>query len=116
MTGLKITQVRLRNGLKFCPGRLTVLVGPNNGGKTQILRDLLASLATDKPQRGILVEEASLEFPETLSELKQAVNAALRHLPSGETQIKSLGITLVEGNGDVNLGLPVNWEPQAEIQ
>jgi hypothetical protein len=115
MTGFKITQLELRDGFRFRPGRLTVLVGPNNVGKTQVLRDILASLKTDEPQRGVLVAATSLEFPATLSELKEAVKSALRYLPNGQTHIKTLGTNLIEKNGDFNLGFPDNWEPQAQL-
>jgi ABC-type hemin transport system ATPase subunit len=36
----KLTRVGLNNGLKISPGNLTVIIGPNNAGKSRALKDI----------------------------------------------------------------------------
>lgn len=38
----KINKINLKDGTSIQPGRVNVFVGPNNCGKTQLLKDMLA--------------------------------------------------------------------------
>jgi hypothetical protein len=100
--------------LEFTPGKLTVVVGPNNAGKTQILRDIVRCLT--QPASGpppVVLEYALPRWPDSLDGLKELVKDALKEQPDGNTFIKILGPTLVQAQGDINLGLSANWEPAA---
>jgi predicted ATPase len=48
---VKIGTVTLTNGTSFLPGNLTVLVGPNNGGKSRFLKDLVSAFGSQDTQR-----------------------------------------------------------------
>jgi ABC-type multidrug transport system ATPase subunit len=116
MPGFKIGSIRLRDGTEVRPGKLTVMVGPNNAGKTQVLRDLVGALTQQHHPRTIVVENVVAEWPETLEVLKASVKDALKELPDGNTYVKTLGTTLVEAHSNINLGLATNWEPQMKQQ
>lgn len=102
--------LQLQDGRELRPGKLTVIVGPNNSGKTQTLRDLLAYL-TVREARGVVVKRVDLHLPPTLGELKEAARGAMKEQPDGNTQIKTLGATLLQQHAGGNLGQAANWEP-----
>jgi len=116
MSAFEIGSIKLRDGTEFKPGKLTVIVGPNNAGKTQMLRDILASLTQQQPPKTIVIEGVVAVWPETLEALKACVKDALKELPDGNTYVKTLAPTLVEAHSNMNLGLSVNWEPVATAQ
>jgi exonuclease VII small subunit len=58
----KIARITLRSGLAFKPGQLTVAIGPNNGGKSEFLNDIVAAIARPSAQRSS-VETVEVEFP-----------------------------------------------------
>ncbi|WP_082146147.1 ATP-dependent nuclease [Burkholderia pyrrocinia] len=96
------------NELRFCddkiinPGRLTIIVGANNSGKSKALKDI-ASQATDPLKASsVIVKEINFTVPSNLDELREAYklepyvdenkNVFLRYLSSNLTTEYSLGV------------------------
>ena len=48
---VRIGTVTLTNGTTLQPGNLTVLVGPNNGGKSRFLKDLVSAFGNQTTER-----------------------------------------------------------------
>lgn len=110
MAGLKIESIRFRDGTELTPGPLTVIVGPNNAGKTQTLRELVGCLTQHGPATTRVVDRVVAVWPETVEALKGTLRGALREMPDGNTYVRTLGPTLVEANSNVNLGQAPAWE------
>ena len=56
--------------LEFNPGTVTILVGPNNSGKSQALRDIEA-LCTGTIGEATVIKNVELTYPETVEEKKK---------------------------------------------
>ncbi len=112
-----LRSIKLRGGPQFTPGKLTVIVGPNNSGKTQAIRDLVNALTVARHAQPptVLVDQVTAAWPATLSELKGDLGMALVTSDDGSTHIRSLQPTLVEAF-HANLGAPSNWESEVQRQ
>jgi len=60
---LKITQLKIKDNELLGIDKLTILVGPNNSGKSQTLRDIRSRLVEGRNANTILVESINLEWP-----------------------------------------------------
>ena len=69
-----IESVSFNDGTLFCPGEISVFVGPNNSGKSKALDEIVA-FSTNRRNRAssIIVKELSLEGPRNWSELVEAL-------------------------------------------
>lgn len=55
-----ITEIELADGERFQPGALTIAIGPNNGGKSRFLRDVVSAvLSTNVPR--VAVSSATVD-------------------------------------------------------
>lgn len=70
----RIKSLKFNDGTNFELGNVTVLVGPNNSGKSRALKDTVA-LSTDKKTSGVVVSQTALDGPSNLEEL-------VEHIPS----------------------------------
>jgi energy-coupling factor transporter ATP-binding protein EcfA2 len=68
----RIDSVTFNDGTVVTPGNLMVLVGPNNAGKTRALRDLSLLTTEEKPNRLVVVTQASWPVPRNIQELTTA--------------------------------------------
>lgn len=71
MYSYKIENINFCDGTSVQPGSLTLIVGPNNSGKSRILRDIL-SLTTGGRQAHPVVNNLAFTTPNTARELFQA--------------------------------------------
>lgn len=78
----KVGTIALRSGLTFKPGQLTVAIGPNNGGKSEFLNDVVSALARPDARRKS-VESVELEFPMGPRKVIDALTAGAETDPSG---------------------------------
>lgn len=51
------------------PGKITILVGPNNSGKSQFLRDIRDRMIVGKGAQPTIISQIKFENPATYSEL-----------------------------------------------
>lgn len=70
---MKIQSLELKNGTVIEMGKLTVLVGPNNVGKSQTLRDIHTRMVSAKNIRTTIVSDLRLEKPETFEKLLEGI-------------------------------------------
>lgn len=66
---MKIKSLTIKNGNKINIGKFTVLVGPNNVGKSQTLRDIHSKMMGGIDARTTLVEEIEFEKPTNFNDL-----------------------------------------------
>src|SRR5260370_24545332 len=80
-TTMRITEVRLQNDQPVTFGRFTVLVGPNNVGKSRTLKDIQSYISNPRVKRTI-INELKLDMPSSLDELLTSVGVELLLDPS----------------------------------
>ncbi|MET4545618.1 ABC-type transport system involved in cytochrome c biogenesis ATPase subunit [Pedobacter africanus] len=70
---MKINSITIKDNNPIAIGKVTVLVGPNNSGKSQTLRDIL-NLMTSNVNHRILVEDIDFNFFPTFDEETQGLS------------------------------------------
>ena len=68
----KIQSIELENGNSFEPGRINVLVGANNCGKTQLLKDIFGHITGNEV--GIVAKKIDSNCPISWEEIKKSYN------------------------------------------
>lgn len=101
---------------------VTVLVGPNNGGKSTTLRDLAQFAASGGNQQpipwdnGIVVEKVELDAPTTLEEALSFLEPRVHKIVDGNVEVRNFGPLGGDQSGlqvvplrDLN---PTQWPPE----
>ncbi|MGE0679382.1 MAG: AAA family ATPase, partial [Candidatus Binatia bacterium] len=74
----KLTRIIFNDNTAIEPGNLTVIVGPNNSGKSRALKDIAAittqSRRSDHPAPSVVVNEAEWPLPRNFQEVLDAYN------------------------------------------
>ncbi|WP_026752089.1 ATP-dependent endonuclease [Sediminibacterium sp. C3] len=101
----KIQKLTLKDGFEITPGQLTVFVGPNNSGKSRLLKDILQLSTSNQHHTTIL---GSLEFtlPDDLDALLKSyhINVVLE---GGDFYLRTLDSSLLKSY-NLHVG-GVNW-------
>lgn len=78
----RIRKIELTSGIDIAPGDLTVAIGPNNGGKSQFLKDLVSSIALPtNPRKSI--KAISTVFPEGSASALKTIAEVLEYDENG---------------------------------
>src|ERR1041384_3670172 len=86
MYKFQLTELRLNDGTVFKPGKLTILVGPNNTGKSRFLKDIVR-LTGAGGASPLLVQGLIASLPDSLDDLIKAYPHVERRLVGArETQ------------------------------
>lgn len=67
----KLTRIEFNNGESIQPGNLTVIIGPNNAGKSRTLKDIAQKTAKRQPLPGVVVSDVEWTTPQNLKELSE---------------------------------------------
>lgn len=88
----KINQINFKNNKSIKPSKITVFVGANNCGKTQLLKDMLKYILGDSDDL-VLLDNLNLNYPSSLNEFKDvcSMNFVQRN---GQQQLQFLNATL----------------------
>jgi predicted ATPase len=65
----KLTQIEFNNGKAIQPGNLTVIVGPNNAGKSRTLKDIAQKTTKRQPLPGVVVNDVQWTTPQNFQDL-----------------------------------------------
>ena len=71
----RIKSLTFNDGTELHLGNITVLVGPNNSGKSRALKDTVA-LSTDKSAAGVVVSQTVLDGPSDWPSLVESIPSA----------------------------------------
>ncbi len=71
---MKIKTIKLQNGLDLDINDITVLVGPNNVGKSQTLRDIKSYLERGSEARAIIINDIELEWDNDFDSFLKRMN------------------------------------------
>jgi energy-coupling factor transporter ATP-binding protein EcfA2 len=67
----RLESLVLNNGFAFAPDKLTVIVGPNNSGKSRLLHDV-RQLCTSQSPNTVVVDEVQYTRPSSPVELRDS--------------------------------------------
>jgi len=109
---MKIKQVTLQNDQSVTFGRFTVLVGPNNVGKSRTLRDIQFYISNPRVVRPI-IKELTLDMPSSLNELLTSVGVELIPDPNKLGHFLVFGIGPYAGGGSPNMSINVDQQRAA---
>jgi predicted ATPase len=68
----KLTRIVFNNGEEIQPGNLTIIIGPNNAGKSRILKDIAQKATKQQPLPSVVVGDVEWTTPQNLNELCEA--------------------------------------------
>lgn len=94
---LRVSQIALPSGISFSPEALTVVIGPNNGGKSRFLKDIKTSLTTPRsPMQSI--SEIGIDALPTWHGALDRVAANLKNDENGNLIFDRLDVDLVQAH------------------
>lgn len=106
----KIEKIHFNDGSSICPGALTIIVGPNNCGKSRILKDI-KSITTDMNQHSVVVTEVEYTIPDTVKDLIAAYNIRAYSDINKNVSIRTLSSNLMSQH---NIGVGADWEQNCQ--
>jgi ABC-type cobalamin/Fe3+-siderophores transport system ATPase subunit len=89
---LKLRAVTDSSGAMHQLGKFTILVGPNNCGKSQTLRDIRDYITTGSNKRLVVLRDADVEVPE-VSEIASGIHVSPHQSP-GHTHLRGVSFDL----------------------
>src|SRR5260221_4820607 len=66
---MRVESLATKDGQNITLGQFTVLVGPNNVGKSQTLRDIHTKVVTGTSGRTTLIDSITVEKPQTFQDV-----------------------------------------------
>lgn len=106
----KIERLKFNDGTEITPGNLTVVVGPNNCGKSRILKDI-KSITSDQTSRSVVVSEVEYSLPSSVSDLIESYGISTFTDANDNVYIRTLSSNLAsQHNVHVGLGWEENFQ------
>lgn len=102
----RIDKISFINKFELIPNHLTVIVGPNNSGKSRILKDIL-ELTIKQDPRTIILSNVEFKLPESIDEFKNIYNIKANIDNNGNHSLRPLSPTL---SGSPAMGISPGWE------
>ncbi|MGM3304389.1 ATP-dependent nuclease [Anabaena sp. WFMT] len=101
MYAYKLNRIIFNNGLELQPGNLTVIIGPNNAGKSRALKDIAWKTTQKKPLQGIVVTDVEWTSPATLQEIRDTYNVERYRDENGNWMFRTLAPELDQEHSTV---------------
>ncbi len=92
----KLERIRLNDGTEFAPGALTVIVGPNNSGKSRLLEDI-KDICTSNAPNPVVATGVEHSRPSSAQELVESYPIRPRLM---ENQPGNIGLSLLNADMD----------------
>lgn len=94
---MRIQSITITNGLVINPKKLTVLVGPNNVGKSQFLKDIHNYMINQNNWNPKIIKNIEPIKPKTFNELISDIKRSIHPGNSNLMNLDGLGSTLLKG-------------------
>jgi predicted ATPase len=94
----KITSLRFNEGSSLTPGQLTVLIGPNNAGKSCALRDIVELAASSRAPLTKVIQHATWTVPASVADVVAAYDVIRQRNEHGNWVYYRLRPTLTGEN------------------
>ena len=95
---MKITSIKTKDDIEIPIGKFTVLVGPNNVGKSQTLKDIHHKMVTGPNARSIIVKELIIEKPPTFEDLLEGLKVVEDPENINHQLVRGIGSNLTSGD------------------
>lgn len=107
----RLASLTFENGFAFRPGKLTVVVGPNNSGKSRLLRDV-RQLCTSQTPDTVVAKRVTYTRPPTPSALEEAYRIEPHFDPStNQVYLRTLDADMTAlAQTPVYGGSPAGWK------
>jgi predicted ATPase len=109
----RLTELEFNEGTKISPSGITLLIGPNNAGKSRALRDIASITANFNSGSSLVISKARWILPSSLQELRNRYPEVERQQTStGQWQYNCLNTDLVGqfSGTEIGTGWPERYE------
>lgn len=106
----KINDIKFQDGTIIHPGPLTIIVGPNNSGKSRALRDI-QTLITRENRPSVVIENLSYSIPNNVEEFIATYEVQL-HTENNNVFLRSLSSDLTTLH---NIHVGLNWKDDLKL-
>jgi ABC-type polar amino acid transport system ATPase subunit len=86
----RIQHVQFNDGTTLEPGKLTIICGPNNVGKSRALKDLEMLSTRHAAPYGVIIKDVQHVLPQNLDELRQAYDVERYRQETGHWLVRTL--------------------------
>ena len=86
----KLTRIVFNDGSEIRPGNMTVIIGPNNAGKSRALKDIAWKTTQETSFPGIVVTDVEWTSPSSLKELREAYSIERYRDEQGQWMFRTL--------------------------
>ncbi|BAZ88478.1 ATP-binding cassette domain-containing protein [Dolichospermum compactum] len=93
----KLNRIIFNNGLELQPGNITVIIGPNNAGKSRALKDIAGKTTKERSLQGIVVTDVEWTSPASLQEIRDIYNVERYQDENGSWMFRTLARTYATG-------------------
>lgn len=107
----RLNRIVFNNGSEIRPGNLTIIIGPNNAGKSRVLKDIVWKTTQATLSQGIVVTDVEWTTPSSLQELRGAYNVERYQDEYGQWRFRTLAPELVDEYHTGGLNWP-DWYEQ----
>lgn len=101
----RVNEINFKEGNKIETKNLTIFIGPNNSGKSQILKDILKYSTTEK-RDGVILEDLKYDWPNDLDEILASYKIKPTVDHSGNHYFRTFNSSL---SGTKNLHIGEGW-------
>lgn len=110
----KLTRITFNDGTSIEPGNLTVIIGPNNSGKSRAMKDIVAKTTQLSSQSGVVVSNVEWILPQSIKELCEVYNINYYLDPTNNSwRFRTLDTNLnQEFQMDINTGTTIQSFPE----
>lgn len=81
----KIDKIVLKNRQEIIPQKINVIIGPNNAGKSKLLREI-ASFFWNTKERNVIISDIDFYLPDNLEKIKNDYNIEKKSFESGSSK------------------------------
>lgn len=111
MYKFKINKLKFTDGTEIEPGALTLIVGPNNSGKSRFLHDIV-TLTTCGKQPHIVVDSLEYSLPSNTDELFESYKIEVfNDANNNQVYLRSLSSCMTKLH---NIGIGVDWKERLD--
>src|SRR5437660_8200388 len=92
----KLTEITFNEGTQLTPGNLTVIVGPNNSGKSRALKEIVRKTTTVVQGTDVVVADVKWTLPNSINELRAAYDVERYSIEMSGWQYRVLKPELID--------------------
>jgi len=86
----RLTSVVFNNGFSVTPGDMTILIGPNNAGKSRALKEIVWKTTESSKEQAVVVADVDFTLPQSLEALSHAYDVERYPDPHGNWTYRTL--------------------------